>query len=468
MSKNFVIDTNVLLIDPDAIFQFGANNVILPLTVIEEVDTFKKPKRPDQAEEARAARQFARNMKSLRALGRVDEGVPLPNGGTLKVVLTISQTVLRLPLDLESDVNDNRILSVAVDYKATVITNDVNMGIKAEALGLNAEEYSATAIKSEDFYTGTGKGYVSGEDLERIYAEKCIQPSDVDFDGELHPNQCFILESKDNHKQAALVRYNAAYKEFVLVPDEMKTLGLEPKNAEQHQALGLLHDPEIKLVSMIGKAGSGKTLLALAAGLYGATVTKEYTKVLLLKPIVSMDNSHQLGYLPGSMEEKLAPWLSSYYDNIDFIMGRNEYEDPPKLKKDKKKRDNQNDPYMASWNEKKAATVSKAEELMALGVLEIGSLEHIRGRSLPNQFIIIDEAQGLTHNAIKTIITRAGEGTKIVLMGDIEQIDLPYLSADNNGLVYVADRMKHCDISGHITLTKTVRSKLAELAAELL
>lgn len=468
MTKNYVLDTNILLIDPEAIYKFEDNNVIIPITVIEEVDKFKKPRNDSERELARNARQVARNLDALMKLGKLNEGVALPKGGTLKVVLTLSQTLLRLPIDLAEDVEDNRILSVAIDYAAILVSNDTNMRIKAAAVGLKSEEYVAGSVNvQDDFYTGSGKGFIDNEALIRIYADKKLDLADVTLiDLETpYPNQCFNLQSMDNPKQAALARYDSVYKEFILLPNEMKTLGLSPKNAEQHHALHLLHDPEIKLVSMIGKAGSGKTLLALAAGIYGVTVSKLYTKVLLLKPIVSMDNGHQLGFLPGSMEEKLAPWLSSYYDNIDFIMGSSEYDEPPKIKKAKNKKEDQ---YADSWHEKSVGKVSKAEELMALGLLEIGSLEHIRGRSLPNQFIIIDEAQGLTHNAIKTIITRAGEGTKVVLMGDIEQIDLPYLSAENNGLVYVADKFKDEPIAGHITLTRTVRSELAEKAAQLL
>lgn len=474
MPKNYVIDTNVLLIDPDAIFQFGDNNVILPLTVIEEVDTFKKPKRPEDQELARAARQVARNLKELMKRGRIDEGVTLDNGGTIRVVLTISQTLLRLPIDLAEDLADNRILSVAIDYKAILVSNDTNMAIKAVAVGLEAQEYKANAIKSEDFYTGTSKGYITEDSLNKIYDAKQLDLSEVTLvDLETpFPNQCFLLQSMDNPKHSALARYDSVMQEFKLLPLDMKTLGLIPKNSEQQHALNLLLDPEIKLVSMIGKAGSGKTLLALAAGIHGVLESKLYTKVMLLKPIVAMDNGHQLGFLPGSMEEKLSPWLASYYDNISFIMGAPQFDEAPMEKVRAKSRGKGGkcksyDPE-EKWEDKSQAKVSAAEELIALGLLELGSLEHIRGRSLPNQYIIIDEAQGLTHNAIKTIITRAGEGTKVILMGDVEQIDLPYLSADNNGLVYVADRFKEEPIAGHITLTRTVRSELAEKAAQLL
>jgi len=456
MPKTYVLDTNVLLADSEAFQKFEDNDLVIPIPVLEELDRFKK----EMTEIGRNARQTARNLDALRELGDLSVGVKLPSGGTIRVAVALSRVLCKLPLGLDENIPDNQILAVAVDCHGILVSRDVNLRIKASAVGVPAEDYKHTAVKVDEFYTGTGRGWVSGETLSKIYSDKKLNLEDVTLvDMEVpYPNQCFTVYSMDNEKQAALTRYDAVMKEFVLLPADLKTLGLVPKNAEQSYALDLMLNENINLVSVIGRAGSGKTLLALAAALHGVLETKRFTKLLILKPIVSVGNAHKLGYIPGSTEMKLAPWMASFFDNISFIMGEPTFDEAP-LKKSKKKE---------SFEDKSAAKLTAAEELMALGLLECGSLETLRGRSLPNQAIIIDESQQLTNHELKTIITRAGEGSCIFMLGDISQVDLPYLSEDNNGLVYVADRMKHSEITAHITLVKTVRSKLAELAAELL
>jgi PhoH-like ATPase len=246
-------------------------------------------------------------------------------------------------------------------------------------------------------------------------------------------------------------------KEYKLISQDLKTSGILPRNTEQQFALDLLNDSNLNLITLGGSAGTGKTLLALSAGIKGVLDLQQYTKIVLLKPIVPMDNGHELGFLPGSMEEKLSPWMQSYSDNIEVIMAEYFKEDEPK-KKTKKQVE----------NEKSAGKINPVQELMALGLLEFGSLEHIRGRSLPQLFVIIDECQNLSTNSIRTIITRIGEGSKIILMGDTSQIDNPYLDSRSNGLTVTVEAFKGQQIAGHITLKKSERSKLAEIAANIL
>lgn len=466
--KTFILDTNILLSDPEALFKFDDNLVVIPITVIEELDRHKK----DQNETGRNARQVARNLKECRKLGQLDKGVDLKNGGVLKVEVALQRVLDRLPLDLDANVPDNRILAVAIQCGGILVTNDSNLAIKAEGIGVRTEEYDNLKVNVDKLYTGTSSGGVTQVNLDGIYELGALPLDAVYVKDSPTPNQCFILRNVDNPKQSALAIYDEQLKQYERIPHELKTLGLMPRNAEQQFALSLLLNPDISLVSLIGLAGSGKTLCALAAGLHGVMETKMYTKMLLLKPVVSMDNKHQLGFLPGSMEEKLAPWMASYYDNIDFIMNEaKKQEEPIKIKPAKgAKPTKKSEKFSVTsrLDDKEAAKVSYAEELIMHNYLEIGSLEHIRGRSLPNQFIIIDEAQNLSASSIKTVITRAGEGTKIVLLGDIEQIDVPYLDASSNGLTYVADRLKLSSMCGHITLTKSERSPLAELAATML
>lgn len=464
--KRYVLDTNVLLNDPEAMFKFDEHEVVIPITCIEELDKFKK----DQNELGRNARQVARNLDGLREIGHLHEGVPLPNGGHLKVMLVLLRILDRLPYDLNDNLADNRILAVALDCKGTLVSKDINLRIKADALGIPSEDYQHTKINVDTLYTGVDKIYASDVAIDAIYQNGFSPLEFAGLEKEPLPHECFVAHSIANEKHSALLKYNHIYKRFDLLPNDLKTLGLDPRNSEQKFAMDMLLNPAINLVSLIGLAGSGKTLLALAAGLHGVMETGLYKKLLLLKPVAPMDGAHELGFMPGNMMEKLAPWMASYYDNIEFIMGYKEDEPKPEIAKTKGGKKLKKPDYDCpnDWDEKKVGKVSPAEELISLNFLEIGSLEHIRGRSLPNQFIILDEAQNMSQNSIKTVITRAGEGTKIVLLGDISQIDVPYLDASSNGLTYVADKFKGQDISAHLTLMKSERSRLAQLAADLL
>lgn len=463
MSKIYVLDTNVILHDCDSIFKFEEHEVVIPVTVIEEIDKFKK----EMNELGRNARKFARYLDELRAAGSLSAGVPINGeGGKLRIELynDVVKDGLHKKAHLDFSVYDNRIIAAAYHNKGSIlVTNDINLRVKADALGLKTEEYNNTNVEVETMYTGSSTHELPHEHIEFVYAHDYIPLEKTGLPAEPFPNHCVIFRSIDNEKQAVLCKYNAPLKQFDRLPQDLVVSGLQPRSAEQQFALSLMLDPEIELVSLIGLAGSGKTLCALAAGLHQVLETKQYKKLLLLKPIVAMGNANQLGFLPGSESEKLSPWMASYVDNIDFLMNIEKHSDLSKaVLKGSKKRKSED------FDEKAAARLPASQELVAQGYIEMGSMEHLRGRSLPQQLIIIDEVQNCSPQVIKTVITRAGEGTKIVLLGDIAQIDTPYLHASSNGLVYVAARFCSSDLSGHLTLKKSERSRLAAQATELL
>lgn len=465
MKKVIILDTNVPLTDPECIFKFEENLVVIPLTLLEEIDNFKR----DKTELGANCRAFARHMDTLRTLGDLRKGVKVNDLDGQLFVIPFDQTVANCLPYQDMSVMDNRILATAVYAKTfmwsnnggtkisdyILVTKDINLRVRADIFGIVAEDYNNTKIQTDELYTGHEILDVSNDIIERVYENKKLDVTDISF--EPYPNQCFTLKEEGNGKHSALVRYDSIMKEYKLISQDLKTSGILPRNTEQQFALDLLNDSNLNLITLGGSAGTGKTLLALSAGIKGVLDLQQYTKIVLLKPIVPMDNGHELGFLPGSMEEKLSPWMQSYSDNIEVIMAEYFKEDEPK-KKTKKQVE----------NEKSAGKINPVQELMALGLLEFGSLEHIRGRSLPQLFVIIDECQNLSTNSIRTIITRIGEGSKIILMGDTSQIDNPYLDSRSNGLTVTVEAFKGQQIAGHITLKKSERSKLAEIAANIL
>lgn len=456
--KTYVLDTNVILQDPEAIFKFEENTIILPITIIEEADKFKG----EQSELGRNSRQFSRNLKELRKLGKLNEGVPLEGGGTLRVEVALSQIMDRLPLDLNKDIPDNRILAVAVHHKGILITNDSNLSIKAEGIGVPSEEYKNSAVRVDEFYTGTGKGYVTEENLSKIYADKKLELSEVTLnpDVEPFPHQYFTLHSMCDEKHSAIARYDAVMKEFKLLPGDLKLMGIVPKTKEQQFSMDALLDPSIPLVTLTGPAGTSKSFSALWAALYQVLETKQYSKIMILKPIISLDNSNKIGYRKGDFMEKMAPWVSSYSDNISVIMGITSKDPEVKIKTKTKKR--------LDMDDKEAGRVSMMQELMSYGIIEVGDLETMRGRSLPGMFIILDETQSCSKHLLKSVITRLAEGSKICVCGDLEQIDLPWITAETSGLTHVVEKFKGDKLAAHVHLTKSVRSEIAERAAEIL
>jgi len=438
MKKVYVLDTNVLLHDPQALFHFEENDLVIPMTVIEEVDRFKK----DLSEIGRNARHLSRLLDSLRERAKLVEGVELESGGHLRVALYAEEALKRLPPELRYDHGDNRILAVALELQeqcacpVIFVTKDTNLRIKADAIGLAAEDYESDKVSIEELYSGATELLVGGAEVDRFYGQGYL-----DLDQELLANQCLTLVDTHNPSHTALARYHRGLRRAVPLQRAPKegVWGINARNREQQFAFDLLLNDEIQLVTLVGKAGTGKTLLAIAAGLLKTADEGHYNRLLVSRPIFPL--GRDLGFLPGDIKEKLSPWMQPIFDNVELLLGAVE-------ERGKRKRG--------------------YKELVDLGILEIEALTYIRGRSIPRQYLIVDEAQNLTPHEIKTIVTRAGEGTKIVLTGDPYQIDNPYVDSASNGLTYVVEKFKAQEIAGHVTLTKGERSNLAELAANLL
>jgi PhoH-like ATPase len=439
MKKTYVLDTNVLLHDPHAFLKFSDNTVIIPLTVIEEIDRFKK----EQSETGRNARQISRMIDDFRHQANLVDGVPLENGGLLKVIIYKEELLKKLPPELQNGRGDNCILAVAKDLQdenpdelVIFVTKDINLRIKADTIGMRAEDFQNDKVPVEDLYTGSTELQVSKDQIDSFY-----QNGFLDLDVGLFSNQGVTLINASNPSQTALGRYDGQKKQLlplIKLPKE-GVWGIMPRNREQQFAFDLLLNDDIQIVSLVGKAGTGKTLLAIAAGLLKTADESAYVRLLVSRPVFPM--GRDLGFLPGDIEEKLAPWMQPIFDNVELLLTSDD-------ESGKRKRG--------------------YRELIDLGLMEIEPLTYIRGRSIPKQYMIVDEAQNLTPHEIKTIITRAGEGTKIVLTGDPQQIDNPYVDSASNGLSYSVERLKGHEIAGHSTLSKGERSPLAELAANLL
>ncbi|MBI2711803.1 MAG: PhoH family protein [Bdellovibrio sp.] len=440
MRKAFILDTNVLLFDPQALYKFGNNDIIIPIVVIEEIDRFKR----EMSENGRHARQFSRLIDDMRADGELSKGVKLPGGGMLTVELGGNQP---LPMELQMDKADNRILALAITLKkehpkrpVSFVTKDVNLRIKADALGIAAEDYEPSSVTVEELYAGVTHLSVEAHLIDEFYQNKRL--SYKDSANGFKPNQYVILKDAANPNHTAMGRFSRELEAIVPVFKPSDGLwGIFPKNAEQVFAIDALLNDDIKLVSLVGKAGTGKTLLAIAAGLAKTVDEGVYHRLLVSRPVFPLGKD--IGFLPGDIEEKLNPWMQPIYDNIDFLFGT------------------------TSAKGRRGAGKG-CQELMNQGLLQIEPLTYIRGRSIPQQYLIVDESQNLTPHEIKTIVTRAGDDTKIVLTGDSYQIDNPYVDSANNGLVYLVERFKDESISAHITLSKGERSKLSELASNLL
>ncbi|MBM4395546.1 MAG: PhoH family protein [Deltaproteobacteria bacterium] len=444
MKKHFVLDTNVLLHDPNALVGFDDNVVCLPIYVIEEIDTFKK----DLSELGQNARQVSRLVDKFRVDGNLREGVELPNGGTLKVLFTTNdhrkeQAEYHKDLSMSHQM-DRLIMGTALELArrdpsmpVVFVSKDTNLRIRAEAMGLKAVDYDKERKDVSELYTGTGEMLLSGDEIARLFQGT---GAPIPAGATLFENQYLVARNQVNPSQSVLAR--ALLKEGVLqriVDLRDPVWGIRPRNKEQHFALDALLRDEIKLVTLIGKAGTGKTLLAIAAGLQKVAEEQTFVRLLVSRPIFPLGKD--IGYLPGDVEEKLNPWMQPIHDNVEFLMG-------------------------LSRPDRRGGRSYR--ELIEMGLMEVEPLTYIRGRSIPNQYMIVDEAQNLTPHEVKTIITRVGDGTKIVLTGDPYQIDNPYVDSVNNGLVYVAEKFKHARIAATVTMTKGERSELAELASNLL
>ncbi|WP_251968260.1 PhoH family protein [Parabacteroides sp. AD58] len=437
--KNFVLDTNVILHDYKCIENFQENDIYLPIVVLEELDRFKKGSEQINYN----AREFVRELDLIITNDLFTKGASLgPNLGMLHVV-TGDPYQDAVAKAFSEKTADHRILSCTLfvaqqypDMQTILVTKDVNLRMKARSLGIKVEDYITDKVTNVDIFERSQETYegIDPELIDRIYANPAgIDADELDLSAKLSANDCFILKSERN---SVLARFNPFSHKIKRV-DKSTNYGIQPRNAEQSFAFEVLNDPEIKLVALTGKAGTGKTLLALASALKQADL---YKQVLLARPIVALANK-DLGFLPGDEKQKVAPYMQPLFDNLNVIKGQIPVN---------------------------GAEARRLDEMQKSNQLVIEALAFIRGRSLSETYFIVDEAQNLTPHEIKTIITRAGEGTKMVFTGDIQQIDSPYLDAQSNGLAYMVDKMKGQDLFAHINLVKGERSQLSELASNLL
>jgi len=440
MKKNYILDTNVLLHDPHSLLNFKENHVVIPIEVIEEIDRFKR----ESSELGQNARKVSRMLDGFRGEGSLSAGVKLPNGGRLQIAFPKSGGDLAIDVRhiLNSDSVDNRILMMAAGLQksqpqnpAILVSKDINLRIKADALGLQAEDYETDRVFLTDLYTGMVDMNVTPDQLAafRAQGELALDPGKKYF-----PNEFCTLMDAANPKKSALAKVDATGSRLVPIIDCREGVwGIKPRNREQHFAFDALLDDRVKLVTLMGKAGTGKTLIAMAAGLKRTVLDREFRRLVVARPTISMGK--ELGFLPGSLEEKLAPWMQPIHDALEMLSDLNMGHDH-----------------------------RRSADLMRSGSIVVEALSYIRGRSIANQFMVIDEAQNLTPLEAKTIITRVGHGTKIIFTGDPYQIDNPYVDSSSNGFNYIISRFRDQAIAAHIELQKGERSELAELAANIL
>lgn len=437
--KKFVLDTNVILHDSHCLRNFQDNDIYIPIVVLEELDKFKKGNEQINYN----AREFVRELDNITDDKLFTTGASLGSGRGRLFVFTKTVKAPKVSKVFSLAKPDHMILATTEhiaaeepNVKTILVTKDVNLRMKARSVGVLCEDYFTDKVKDKDLFDKANEVFegISHELIDKIYSSKeGVSTQEVDFMDKLTPNQCFILKSDRN---SVLARYNPFTKTISRV-HKTKAYGIEARNTEQTFAFEILNDPNVKLVALTGRAGTGKTLLALAAALSNIS---DYKQVLLARPVVALSNK-DIGHLPGDAKEKVAPYMQPLFDNFNVI-----------------KRQFANN----------SSEVKKLDEMLKSEQLVIEALAFIRGRSLGETYCIIDEAQNLTPNEIKTIITRAGEGTKMIFTGDIHQIDQPYLDKQSNGLAYMIDKMKGQDIFAHVNLIKGERSELSEIASKLM
>lgn len=434
--KIFVLDTNVLLHNSQSLESFADNTVVLPMTVIEELDKFKT----NSDELGRNARQVIRFLDKIRSKGKLGEGVPTERGG---LIMIISASSIHVDSGLRVNSPDNRILQVAYGLHTqgrdvTFVSKDINARIKADALGLVAKDYEKQMVNVDEMYLGYIEKTVNTSVIDNLYANGEI----VIDEYEGVPNELILLHDETNAKHTGVGKYVKNSNKIVVLNDKFdRAWQIKPRNMEQRLALELLLDQNIPIITMVGQAGTGKTFLALAAALELTLRQKLFDKILVSRPIMPLGKD--IGFLPGSKDDKLKNWMQPIFDNLQFLM-------------------------RTAMPGEKENVEKRVQEMIDEDILSLEALTYIRGRSISRHFMIVDEAQNLTPHEIKTIVSRVGEGTKIVLTGDPYQIDNPYLDVNSNGLTYAAEHLKAVDLHGHITLRKSERSSLAAAAAELL
>lgn len=435
--KNYVLDTNVLLHDPNALLNFQDNNVLIPIEVLEEVDKFKR----ETSERGQNARTVSRRLDALRREGNLNKGVTLANGGCLQIIF-LAAPKKKSPRDVMATGSiDNRILAQALCIQSQqrsrptiLVTKDINLRLKADVYGLAAEDYETDQVNLKDLYTGMFELTLPVAAIAELKfnGEAALPTGRVRF-----PNEYCTLFEEGNIKRTVLCKVDATGTKLIPLQDCQNVWGIRPKNREQHFAFDALLDERVKLVTLMGKAGTGKTLLALAAGLKRTVNDREFRRLVVARPTVSMGK--ELGFLPGSLDEKLAPWMQPIHDALAMLGDLN----------------------MGHEHRRTA-------DMLRSGTIVVEALSYIRGRSIAHQFMIVDESQNLTPLEAKTILTRVGQGTKIILTGDPYQIDNPYVDAASNGFNYIISRFKEQALAAHVELQRGERSDLAELAANIL
>lgn len=444
--KHFVLDTNVLLHNPNALFLFKQNEVIIPFDVIEELDKFKT----GTDDLGRNARTVIRHLDQLRVKGNLRDGVTVEQtSGRVRVVLEEDQ---QLCPGLTANTPDNRIICCAKmladeGKRVVFISKDINARIKSDALGLTTEDFEAQKVDFEKLYTGYTELTVPANVIDELFRQKEYRLTQH----ELLANEFVLLKDEGDESHTAIARHRADGLIQPVRPRRGPVFGIMPRNLQQTMALDLLLDDSIKLVSLIGAAGTGKTLLAIAAGLTKVLNEQVYHKLLCARPIMPL--GRDIGYLPGGKDEKLTAWMQPIFDNMAYLLSNWLSGDG--------ERDHKSHASPASVEQ-------RITQLVESGQVVLEPLTYIRGRSIPNQYMIVDESQNLTPHEVKTIASRVGEGTKLVLTGDATQIDNPYLDSSSNGLSYLVERLKNQPLVGHVTLAKSERSDLASLVtAEL-
>lgn len=455
--KHFVLDTNVLLHNPVSLFMFDDNEVIIPFAVLEELDKFKK----QNDDVGRNAREVIRHLDKLREKGHLAEGVVWNgHGGRIRVIFAEEDR----PRWIRDDVPDNRIIGVAWKLKedghrAILISKDINVRLKSDALGIHTEDFEAQKVDIDRLYAGFASVNVPGDLIDSLYEEKQLEISELkpyqveEIEGhdepvpfEIFANQFVQLRDMGDESHTGLARRLADTDHIIPIQGPRKPVfGIMARNVQQTMALDLLLDDEIKLVTLLGTAGTGKTLLAIAAGMNKVFTEQRYDKLLVARPIMPM--GRDIGYLPGDKDEKLLQWMQPIFDNLTYLVSTR---------------------GAGSQHAESKNPEHRIKQLLESGQLVLEALTYIRGRSIPHQFMIIDEAQNLTPHEVKTIVSRVGEGTKIVLTGDVGQIDNPYLDSSSNGLSFMVERLKGQALVGHVTLARSERSELASLAASKL
>lgn len=432
MKKTYLLDTNVLLHDPQALLHFEDNTVVIPISVLEEIDTFKR----DLSELGRNARHVSRTLDELRSRGKLSDGVALENGGLLRVALAAGESCPQL----RGGYADNEIIKLALDLRqanpeqpCVIVSKDINLRLKADGMGIDAEDYETDRVDIDEMYLGYSEIELAPDTMQKFQDETTVPYEGLDR----APNEYLLIRNAADPNHTRLGRLDPEKKNIIgLIPPPRELSAVRPRNKEQYFALDALLDERIRLVTIIGKAGTGKTLLAVAAGMYQTIETKLFRKLLVSRPTMPMGKD--IGFLPGTVEEKLNPWMQPIFDALDLLTSGHDHG-------------------------KKGKDI-----LESLHQVSVEPLSFIRGRSIHNQYMIIDEAQNLTPLEVKTIVTRVGHGTKVILTGDIYQIDNPYVDATSNGLSKAVNKFRGYGLAAHISLNRGVRSELAELAANVL